>query len=243
MELKTSFRHPLQLYQPLSWLEHSLVSTRPFVPSDQGQAWTYRRELPQLDAGGQEDARRLAVHAVPLAVDDLADADLDDLDAAGEAGAGVAVEHAAVADALAAGLEQGVLLGVQAEAGGEGGAAGEVAGVAARAAAVHAVGQAPRRAVVAGGDDAALAVDENAADGALHAVAPPRGERRERHEVAVPPRAQAVAVREIELAERRVQVREGVGGVEEPDGGPRHEREDAGLSVVEVRVGLGDEGL
>ena len=95
---------------------------------------THRRELPQLDAGGAEDLSGGAVHAVALAVDDLGDADLDDLDAAGEAGAGVAVEDAAGTDALAAGLEQGVLLGVEAQAGGEGGAAGGgVARVAARA--------------------------------------------------------------------------------------------------------------
>lgn len=132
---------------------------------------------------------------------------------------------------------------MEAEAGGQRDAAGGVARVAARAAALHAVGQVARGTVVTGREDAALAVDEHAADGTLHAVAAAGGEGREGHEVAVPAGAQAVAVGEVELAEGRVEVRQGVRGVEEPDGGARHQREDAGVGVVEVQVGRGDELL
>lgn len=67
--------------------------------------------LPQLDPGLAKDPRGRAVDAVPRGVDDLADADLGDLHAARQTGAGVAVQHAGVA-AVAASLEEGVLLGV-----------------------------------------------------------------------------------------------------------------------------------
>jgi hypothetical protein len=58
-----------------------------------------------------------------LVVDDFADADLGDFDAACQAGAGVAVEDCILANAIAAGFEESVFFGVQAEAGGEAGAA------------------------------------------------------------------------------------------------------------------------
>jgi hypothetical protein len=53
-----------------------------------------------------------------LVVYHLADADLGYLDAAGQAGAGVAVEDCVAADAIATGFEKGVFFGVETEAGG-----------------------------------------------------------------------------------------------------------------------------
>ena len=203
---------------------------------------TYRGELPELDAGGAEDLGGVAVHAVALAIDDLGDADLDDLDAAGEAGAGVAVEDAAGADALAAGLEQGVLLGVEAEAGGEGGAGGLPAlgrgVVAAGAAAVAAVAERARRAVVPGGHDAVQdPVHQHTPHRPLHAVASPRRQRRQRHEVAVPPRPQPLRVRQLQLPQRRVQVRQVRGRVQQPHRRPRDQREQTARRRVQLRVG------
>jgi len=109
---------------------------------------------------------------------------------------------------------------VDAQAGGEA-VAGPFAVVAAAAAALAAVAQAARGAVVARADDALLA-HEDAADAALHAVGPLRGERRERHEVRIPTGPEAVLVEEVDLAERGVEVREVGRRVEEPDGGAGH---------------------
>ena len=190
---------------------------------------THGRELPQLDAGAPKHLSSSAIHAVALVVDDLADADLDDLDAAGEAGAGIAVEDGAGADALAAGLEQRVLLGVQAQAGGERGAAPGVAGVAARAAPLAAVPQGARRPVVPRAHDAVQhRVHQHAPHRPLHAVATPRRQRRQRHEVAVPARPQPVPVRQVQFRERRVQVRQVRRRVQEPHRRPRHYGQDPG---------------
>lgn len=132
---------------------------------------------------------------------------------------------------------------MEAEAGGKGGAARDARLVAARAAAVGAVGEGPGRAVVAGGDDAALPVDEDAADGALHAVAAPRREGGQGHEVAVPARPEPVVVGQVELAQGRVEVGEGVRGVEEADRRAGHELQGAVDGGVELAVGFGDEGF
>lgn len=157
---------------------------------------TYWNILPEPHTGAAEDLGGVLVHMVPLAVDDLADANLDNLDAAREAGARVAVEYAALADALAARLEEGVLLGVQAQAGGQGGARG-LAGVAARAPALGAVAHAPGSAVVPRAHDAARGPHDDAAHAPLHAVGALRRQGRQRHEVGVPRRPEAVRVRQV----------------------------------------------
>jgi hypothetical protein len=203
---------------------------------------TYRNKLAELYAGLAKDFGRLRVHAVAMGIDDLADANLADLDAAGQARTSVAVEDGAVADALAAGLEQGVLLGVNAEAGGQADARG-VALVTARAAALGAVAKASRSAVVARADDAALAADEDAADAALHAIGALGGQRGQRHEVGVPAGPEPVRVGNVQLAERGVQVGERRRRVEQSDRGARDERLQARLNVVEMLVILRHKGV
>lgn len=198
--------------------------------------------MPELDTGTSEHLGRLPIHAVALAVDNFADTDLDDLDGAGEAGTGIAIENTAVADALATRLKQRVLLGVQAEAGGEGGARTH-ARIAAGAAALAAVADAARGPVVAGADDAALAADEHAADGPLHAVGALRRQRGQRHEVVVPRGPQPLRVRQVQLAQRRVQVRQRARRIEQPHRRPRDEGEHPRGPGVEVVVRLGDELL
>lgn len=131
--------------------------------------------MPQSNAAFLEDLRRIHVHAIRLTVYDLRDADLSDLDAAGQAGARVAVQNATLPDAFAACLQQRVFLGVKAEAGGQRRAAGH-GGVAARATALVAVAHVAWRPVVAGADDAPL-THQHAPDTPLHAVAALRCER------------------------------------------------------------------
>lgn len=91
---------------------------------------THRRKLPQPNTGFLEDPCGLEVHGISLTVDDLGDADLGDLDAAGEARAGVAVEDRSFTDPLAPGFEERVLFGVDAKACREG-QTGALTGVAA----------------------------------------------------------------------------------------------------------------
>lgn len=92
------------------------------------------------------------------------------------------------------------------------------AGVTARAAALVAVGEVPRRAVVAGGDDAVVA-DEDGADAAFHAVGAGGGEGAELHEVFVPGWAEAGGGGEVERLEVGVEGGEGGEGVEDAEVG------------------------
>jgi hypothetical protein len=79
--------------------------------------------LSQAHAALSKDLGRLCVYQVALVVHDLADTDLGNLDAAGQARASIAVQNGRLADAVAAGFEEGILFGVQTEAGGQIGAA------------------------------------------------------------------------------------------------------------------------
>ncbi|KGQ07398.1 hypothetical protein BBAD15_g7272 [Beauveria bassiana D1-5] len=177
-----------------------------------------------------------------MRVDDLADAHLADLDAARQARARVAVQDGSAADALAAGLEQRILLGVDAQARRETDAR-RVAAVAARTAALGAVAQAPRRAVVPRRHHALALPDEHAPDAPLHAVAAVRGQRGQRHKVRVPPGPQPLRVREVQLAERRVQVRQRRRRVDEAHRRARDERLQALLRAVQMLVAGRGKGL
>jgi hypothetical protein len=147
-----------------------------------------------------------------LVVDDFADANLCDLDAAGQARAGIAIQDGAAPDAIAACFKQSVLLGVEAETGGEVGAAlGGV--VAARTAALVAVGHASRRAVVSRAHDAFFP-HYDAANAPLHAIAPMGGQIRQAHEILIPGRSESRFIGEVEGSE---------GVAEGGDGGSRVE--------------------
>ena len=87
------------------------------------QATCGRGELAQSHTTLGEDARCLGVDQVFLVIDNLTDADLGNLDTAGQTRARVAVENSVLADAVPPGFEKGVLLGVQAETCGEVGTA------------------------------------------------------------------------------------------------------------------------
>jgi hypothetical protein len=95
--------------------------------------------------------------------------------------------------------------------------------VAPRASPFPAVHEPARRPVVPRADNA-LFPHQHAPYPPLHTVAALCGQARELHEVLVPAGAQPVRVREVELAERGVEVREGGGGVEEADRGAGYER-------------------
>ena len=147
--------------------------------------------LAERHAGlGDEPAVRLlepGAVLVGLVEDDLANARLDRLLGAAEARAQRRVERAAVRGvAVAGGHDDRVLLGVDADAGVVAGAGRGVRG-AARAAAVAAVGDTHRRAVVAGGDDRFLDHDEGA-DPPADAVRSRAHRPRDPHVVLVPAR-------------------------------------------------------
>lgn len=164
---------------------------------------TFRRtELPQHDARLLEDAPTRVIHIIGLGIHHLFDPDLGDLDTTRQTRTRVAVQDGAVADALAAGFQQRILLGVQAQTRGQADAAG-TGRVAARTAAFVAVGQVARRAVVARRDDARV-VHQNTPDAAFHAVAPLGGERGERHEVRVPCGPESDGGREVEGFQKAV---------------------------------------
>lgn len=160
------------------------------------QATPGRTKLPQADTRLAQDPATGVVHVIALAEDDLLDADLGDLDAASQARTGVAVEDGALADALAAGLQQRILLGVQAQTRRERRAA-RARRVAPLAPALVAVAQVPRRPVVPRRDDPAV-VHQHAPHPPLHAVRALRRKRRQRHEVRVPCRPEPRGRREIE---------------------------------------------
>src|SRR5689334_12933441 len=80
-------------------------------------------KLPQPDTRLLQHPATGVIHIITLAVHDLLDADLGDLDTASETGTSVTVQDGALSDALAPGLQQRVLLGVQTQARGERGAA------------------------------------------------------------------------------------------------------------------------
>ena len=146
-----------------------MISSSVRIKAKTDQSTLRRDELPQADAGLLEHPPTRLVHIIALAIHDFLDADLGDLDAARQARTRVTVQDAALADALAAGFEQRVLLGVQTQACGEGRTARGDRRVAARAAAFVAVAQVAWSAIVAGRYDARV-VHEDAADTAFHAV-------------------------------------------------------------------------
>ena len=153
------------------------------IPNERGPFVSL--ESPQDDAGLGEDGLRLLGDGILLVVDDLADARVDDHLGAHEAGRERDVDRRALRrDAVVGGLRDGVLLGVRADALAEPGAARRVGG-AARAAALVAVADAARRAVVAGRDDAAV-LHDHGGDVAARAVAARLHAVRDVHEVGVP---------------------------------------------------------
>ncbi len=122
---------------------------------------------------------------VLLVVDDFDDAGVDDHFGAGKAwGEGDIDGCLADADAVVGGLGDGVLLGVGADAVAERGPGGGIAG-ASIAAAIAAVANAARGAVVAGRDDAAV-LDDDGGHLAATAVSTCFDDVGDIHEVGVP---------------------------------------------------------
>ncbi len=129
----------------------------------------------------------LLVEGVLFVVDNLFNPGVDDHLRAGEAGAERHVDGGIFrGDTVIGGLREAILLGVGADAVAEAASRGRGAR-ATRATAVHAILDATRRAIVAGGDDAAVFDDDsrNAATGAVAACA---DNVRDVHEVRVPVR-------------------------------------------------------
>jgi hypothetical protein len=111
------------------------------------QSTTGRIELSELDAGLLEDSSARIIHVVALAEYHFFHTDLCDLNATGEAWAGVAVQHGAFSDSFATGFKQSIFFGVQAETGREA-ATTSTGAVTAVAASFIAIGQVARRAIV-----------------------------------------------------------------------------------------------
>jgi hypothetical protein len=129
-----------------------------------------RRKLPQLNPGLPKNPRRLLIHIITLAENHLRNPHLHNLDTTSQTRASVAIQHRAPAYPIPPRLQQSILLGVNAQTRRQRLSArrpGRV--VAARTPAGRAVGQVPRRAVVAGADDA-VGAHEHAADLPPHAV-------------------------------------------------------------------------
>ena len=123
-------------------------------------------------------------YRVRVQVNHFGNTHLHNLDRAGQARACITVEDAPAADAVAAGLQQCVLLGVQAETSLEQSARIVAASTATRVA----VSEPARGAIIPSRDDA-LVAHNHAADLALHAVGTQRGKVRKPHKVRVPRRA------------------------------------------------------
>lgn len=138
---------------------------------------------------------------------------------------------------FATSLDDSVLLRMQTEAQVERGPLDRVA-VAAGTAAVAAVYDAGRGAVVAGRDDAIVARDD-AAYAAFHAVCSLAGEAGERHEVPVPAWSEAGAVEEVDGGESCVEVwhaAEVISDVQARVRGEVRERARGRAAVVPVRA-------
>lgn len=119
------------------------------------------------DAGLLQEAAAVVVGVSPD-IDDALDAGVDDHFGAGEAGLMRDVDHAAVGtDAVEGGLDNGILLGME---------CAHAVAVDHQMADFVAVGQAGRRTIVAGGEDAPAADDDGADVGAIAGAARGDGE-------------------------------------------------------------------
>ncbi|CAI6335425.1 unnamed protein product [Periconia digitata] len=77
------------------------------------QSFTRRGELSQTYPTLGKDLSSLCIHEISLIVNDLADADLGDFDAASKARTRIAVERGIFSDAVTASLEKSIFLGME----------------------------------------------------------------------------------------------------------------------------------
>lgn len=166
----------------------------------------------------------LCVHIVALTVYHLCDADLNDFDGACQTRAGVAVEHASIANAFPPCFEQGILFGMNAKAGAKI-CTSNTTSIAARTAAFVTVGDIARGAVVARGHNS-LVSHKNTADLPPHAVASSSRQRCQSHEVLVPSRPYSAFIWQVQSVQSCPKFGNRGCGVEELDLSPRSQRRE-----------------
>ena len=126
-------------------------------------------KLPEPHASLFEDCCGLSIHAITLAVDNLADAHLRDFDAASQAWTSIAVKYGAFPDTFPASFQQRILLCVDAKARSQTNT-GALPFVTSWTASFTTVSESSRCAVVSRADNPLLS-DQNTTHASLHTVA------------------------------------------------------------------------
>lgn len=135
----------------------------------EGTGTSHRNKLPQPYASLFEDCCGLSVHAITLAVDNLADAHLRDFYAASQAWTSIAVKYGALPNTFPASFQQRILLSVDAKARSQANT-GALPLVTSWAASFATVSESSRCAVVSRADNPLLS-DQNTTHASLHTVA------------------------------------------------------------------------